>query len=257
MWGLPFLANIITPHVPIEWEKGLGKSALSFLAPEEKRCNDNNLQQAVDEIVARLNAAEPSPYAFKVFIVKSSTFNAFALPGGNIIVFSGLIEKAESPEALASVLAHEMQHVKKRHVTQKVIENSSTGLILSALSGDVTGSVLYGASAARTLASLSYSRQYEEEADESGMKMLIAADINPEQMIAMYEIMKKESGKTMIPKYISTHPELDDRISRLKKINELSKSVTHDYKGLSSDSNWEQIKKGCAARNPKISPRVP
>jgi len=121
--------------------------------------------------------------SFKVFVVKSSIFNAVALPGGNIVVFSGLLENAESPESLAAVLAHEMQHIKKRHVTKKIIEDSSTGLIISAVSGDVTGSMLYGAKIARTLAVLSYSRQDEEEADDEGMKMLIAANIDPEAMI--------------------------------------------------------------------------
>ena len=257
IWGLPLLVNVITPHVPLKWEKGIGESALNLLAPAEKRCTDTKLLQAVDEIVARLEKSDHSPYSFKVFIVKSSAFNAIALPGGNIIVFSGLIEKTESPEDLAAVLAHEMQHIKKRHATRKIIEDSSTGIIISALSGDVTGSMVYGASAARTLAALSYSRQYEEAADEGGMEMLIAADINPEEMIHMFTIMKKEKQNFKMPQYISTHPDLDDRISRLKIIVSRAKTGRHVYKELSSGSDWNQIKKACAACNPKISPCVP
>jgi len=119
IWGIPLLVKVITPHVPLEWEKGIGESALKFLAPEEIRCADEKIQQTINEIITRLNATDSSPYSFKVFVVKSSTFNAIALPGGNIIVYSGLIEKTGSPEALAAVLAHEMQHIKKRHVTKK------------------------------------------------------------------------------------------------------------------------------------------
>jgi len=249
IWGIPLLVRFITPHVPLKWEQGIGESMLKFMAPEEKRCADEKLRQAIDEIVTRLNASDPSPYTFKVFVLKSSTLNALALPGGNIIVFSGLIEKSESPEELAAVLAHEMQHIKKRHVTKKIIENSSTGIIISVLSGDVTGSMVYGANIARTLAVLSYSRQDEETADDGGMKMMIAANINPEEMIRMFQIMKEKNQNLKIPQYISTHPDLDNRISRLKIIIAQAKAGRHVYQGLSSDNNWNQIRKRCSETN--------
>lgn len=247
IWGIPLFVNIITPRVPLEWEKGIGESALKFLAPAEKRCTDKKLQQAIDEIVTRLNDADPSPRTFKVFVVKSSVFNAIALPGGNIIVYSGLIETTQSPEELAAVLAHEMQHIKKRHVTKKIIQDSSTGLIISALSGDVTGSMIYGVSVARTLAVLSYSRQDEEAADDGGMKMLIAANINPDAMVNMFDLMKGKNHPTIrMPHYISTHPDTDKRILRLKIIVARAKAERHVYQALSSENDWAQIKTGCS-----------
>lgn len=254
VWGIPFLVQVITPRVPLEWEKGMGESILNIMAPKERRCENQELQQAIDEIVARLNTSSPSPYSFKVYIVKSSVVNAIALPGGNIIVFSGLIDKTESPEALAAVLAHEIQHIKLRHATKKIIEDSSTGLILSALSGDLTGSMMYGISAARTLAVLSYSRQDEEAADDGGMKMMMAANLNPEDMIKLFKTIKDENKNIKIPKYISTHPDLDNRIADLKIMTAQAKAGGHVYQGLSSDSNWEQIKKGC---NETCRERIP
>jgi beta-barrel assembly-enhancing protease len=209
-----------------------GESILNILAPKERRCENQELQQAIDEIVVRLNTSSPSPYSFKVYIVKSSTVNAIALPGGSIIVFSGLIDKTESPEALAAVLAHEIQHIKLRHVTKKIIEDSSTGLILSALSGDLTGSMMYGISAARTLAVLSYSRQDEEAADDGGMKMMLAANLNPEDMIKLFKTIKDENKNIKIPQYISTHPDLDNRIADLKIITARAKAGGHVYEGL-------------------------
>lgn len=246
IWGIPLLAKTITPHIPLSWEKGMGESILSIMAPEERRCNDKELQQAIDEIVARLSAADPGPYSFKVFVVKSPVFNAVALPGGNIVVFGGLLEKTQSPESLAAVLAHEMQHIKKRHVTKRIIEDSSTGLIISAVSGDVTGSMLYGVKIAHNLAMLSYSRQDEEEADKGGMKMLLAANLDPEAMVHFFEIMKEEKQKFKIPQYLSTHPDLDERISQLKTIIAESKTNQHAYTKLSFDNNWNQIKKVCS-----------
>ena len=244
IWGIPLLAKAITPHIPLSWEKGMGESILSMVAPEEKLCNDKKLQQAIDEIVARLSAADPGPYSFKVFVVKSPIFNAVALPGGNIVVFGGLLEKTPSPEALAAVLAHEMQHIKKRHVTKRIIEDSSTGLIISAVSGDVTGSMLYGVKIAHNLAMLSYSRQDEEEADAGGMKTLLAANIDPEAMIHFFEIMKEKNHKFKMPQYLSTHPDLDERIARLKTIIAQAKTSRHNYVKLSAGNNWNQLKKG-------------
>jgi Zn-dependent protease with chaperone function len=249
IWGIPLLAKAITPHIPIEWEKGMGDSALSILAPEESRCHNQELQKAVDEIVARLSAADPDTYSFKVFVVKSPVFNAVALPGGNIVVFGGLLEKTESPESLAAVLAHEMQHIKKRHVTKRIIEDSSTGLIISAISGDVTGSMLYGIKIARNLAMLSYSRQDEEEADKGGMKMLLAANLDPDAMISFFEILKEKNAKFKMPQYLSTHPDLDERISRLKTVIAQANTSRSASIKLSAGNNWNQIKKGCTARN--------
>ena len=253
IWGIPLLAKTITPHIPLKWEKGMGDSALGFLAPEESRCNNQELQKAIDEIVTRLSVADPDPYSFKVFVVKSPVFNAVALPGGNIVVFGGLLEKAQSPEALAAVIAHEMQHVKRRHVTKRIIEDSSTGLIISAVAGDVTGSMLYGLKIARNLAMLSYSRQDEDEADAGGIKMLIAANLDPQAMISFFEIMKEKNSKFKIPQYLSTHPDTVERISRLKTIIDQANTNTHSYIKLSSDNNWNQIKKRCSiAAKPSV-----
>jgi beta-barrel assembly-enhancing protease len=245
VWGIPLLAKAITPHVPLEWEKGMGDSILSIVAPEDKRCNDKELQRSINDIVARLSATDPGPYSFKVFVVKSPIFNAVALPGGNIVVFSGLLEKTPSPESLAAILAHEMQHIKKRHVTKRIIEDSSTGLIISAVSGDVTGSMLYGVKIAHNLAMLSYSREDEEEADAGGMKMLLAANIDPEAMIHFFETMKEKNQKLKMPQYLSTHPDLDERISRLKTIIAQAKIGPHTYIKLYSGNNWNQLKKMC------------
>ena len=248
VWGIPLLAKAITPHVPVEWEEGMGQSALSFLAPEKDRCTDKELQQTIDEIVARLSAADPGSYSFNVFVVKSPIFNAVALPGGNIVVFGGLLEATQSPEALAAVLAHEMQHIKKRHVTKRILEDFSTGLIISAVSGDVTGSMLYGVKIAQNLAILSYSRQDEEEADAGGMKMLLAANIDPQAMISFFEIMKDKNSKFIMPQYLSTHPDTDERISHLKTIIARAKTSGQAYTKLAAGSNWNQLKKGCKVK---------
>ncbi len=246
LWGIPLAAEVFAPHIPLAWEQGMGRSALGVLAPEKSRCRDKALQEAIDEIVVRLHPHGSSPSDFKVVVVKSPIVNAIALPGGNIIVFSGLLEKMDSPESLAAVLAHEMQHIRKRHVTRRIIEDSSTGIMISALSGDVTGSMLYGMKIARNLAMLRYSRHEEDEADAEGLKMLMAANLDPEAAIRFYMMMKEKNRGLKIPQYLSTHPDLDQRISRMKTLISSLDTGHRVYTKLSAGNSWSQIRSGCA-----------
>jgi predicted Zn-dependent protease len=248
LWGIPLTAKIITPHIPMAWEKGLGASALNILAPEESRCQDPELERAIREMVERLKAVDDGPYAYRVFVTQSPIFNAVALPGGNIVIFRGLLEKTDSPEALAAVVAHEMQHIKNRHATQRIIKDSSTGLILSAISGDVTGALLYGAKAASNLAMLSYSRQDEEEADAAGIKMLIDARLDPAAMIRFFAVMEQHGGKSHLPQYLSTHPDMNERIERLKSLIRKAEKDRPAYTKLASGDNWNRIKKSCTPK---------
>jgi predicted Zn-dependent protease len=220
LWGIPLLAALVTPRVPVAWEETLGRSAVAYLAPPARRCGDPALGGAMDAIVARLvGAGPPSPYTMRVYVVNRPVVNALAAPGGHVVIFHGLLERTGTPEELAGVLAHELQHILRRHTTRAVIQDVGTGLLLMALTGDVTGPLAYGLEAARALGDLRYSRRNEEEADVEGMKMLLAARVNPAGMIAFFETMQKEEGAQ--PKalaYLSSHPMPAERIARLKAL---------------------------------------
>jgi predicted Zn-dependent protease len=92
---------------------------------------------------------------------------------------------------------------------------------------------------------LSYSRQDEEEADAGGIKMLIAANLDPQAMISFFEIMKEKNSKFKMPQYLSTHPDTTERISRLKTIIAQANTSPHAYTKLAAGNNWNQLKKGC------------
>jgi predicted Zn-dependent protease len=169
--------------------------------------------------------------------------NAFAAPGGHIVVFQGLIEESGSADELAGVLAHELQHVLKRHSTRMLVQHASTGLIISALTGDVSGAIAFGLEAARTLGALSYSRAMEEEADAEGLKMMTATGFDPDGMIAFFDTMQKRSGE--IPQfltYLSTHPSTEERIERLRRL--AAESRPFKIEPLPKH-NWNDIKKRC------------
>jgi len=175
--------------------------------------------------------------------VNDSTINAFAAPGGYIVLYRGLLEKTQTAEELAGVLAHELQHIFKHHVTQALIQHVSTGLLLAAITGDTSKATAYGLESARLLGILRYSRQSEEEADAAGMRMLLESGIDPKGMIAFYELLTKSTSETSsILKYLSTHPSTGDRIKNLKSLVEQSqpKSVK-----LLKGYDWSNIKKIC------------
>ncbi len=252
LWGIPALAAVVAPRVPVGWEEALGHSATRHLAPPELRCEDPRRQQALDSVVARLAAAVPrSPYTFHLYVVNRPEVNALAAPGGYIVVFRALLERTRTPEELAGVLAHEMEHVVERHATQAVIQHASTGLLLAALTGDMTGPLAYGLESARVLAQLQYSRRAEAQADEGGMKMLLRARIDPTGMIRFFqELVKDDKQPRAALRYLSTHPTTADRIEHLKG---LAAAASGPPVPLLPDADWDDVKTICrvsGARKP-------
>jgi predicted Zn-dependent protease len=137
-----------------------------------------------------------------------------------------------------------MQHVTQRHTTQAVIQHTSTGLLLAALTGDMTGPLAYGLQSARVLGQLQYSRRAEARADEEGLRMLEAARIDPAGMIRFFDTLVKEDRQPAnLLKYLSTHPNPVDRIERLKA---LVTKAPRPPVPLLPDTDWEDIKKICA-----------
>jgi len=245
LWGIPAVAGVIADRVPVAWEERLGAAVMADLAPPAQRCVDPAGTRALETITGALAAtASPTSYTFRVLLVDRPMINAFAAPGGYVVVFRGLLERTRRPEELAGVLAHEFQHVLHRHVTRAVVQDASTGLVLTALTGDVTGVLAYTLEAARTLGRLRYSRGAEDEADADGMRMLLRAGVDPEGMLAFYEMLRKESPQ--LPQslqYLSTHPTTEQRLERLRA---LAASAPRGSRPLLADADWEALQRICA-----------
>ena len=243
-WGIPLLAAFVAPRVPIAWEERLGSSVIEQLAPPKKRCEDQELRAAIDDVLKTLTAPLPShPFTLRVMVVNDSLVNALAVPGGSIVVFRGLLKRTRTPEEFAGVLAHEVQHVLQRHVMRALLQHASTGLLVVALTGDVSGAMAYGLEAARTLGTLQYSRVAEEEADREGMRMLLAAKVDPEGMITFLEGLKrKEEDPAGLLRYLSTHPATADRIERLRS---LAGPPGRPWIKLLPDSDWTALRERC------------
>jgi beta-barrel assembly-enhancing protease len=244
VWGIPAVAEIATTRVPVAWEVALGETAIAQLAPAGKRCADQERQRHIDAITGRLVQTLPEPrYPFRVTVVDNMAVNAFATPGGFIVVFRGLLDRTDTAEELAGVLAHEIQHVLHRDATRAILRQASTGILLAALLGDIGGVVAFGVESARVLGDLRHSREAEHAADRDGMRMLQAAAVDPEGMLAFFRGMRQLEGATpKAVRYLSTHPAAGDRLQALAA---LAAQPQPPPVKLLAGYDWEDVKKIC------------
>ena len=243
--AIPFVAAFMAARMPVSREERLGRRVFERLAPEEKRCSEPARMQRIDKILAALLSPLPQhAYKFRLFVVDDPTLNAFAAPGGTIVVFRGLLEATQTAEELAGLLAHEIGHTLERHSTQQLLQHAPTGVLVSALFGDASGATGFGLDGPRTLGLLRYGRSQEEEADVTGVALLISAKIDPAGTISFFEAMKKNSGSLT---YLSTHSATENRSERLKSLAALSGERPAR---LLPTYNWKDIRRICPATDP-------
>jgi predicted Zn-dependent protease len=251
-WGLPAFATLVARWVPVSWEVRLGDAVVEHLVPAEDRCDDPILQQRLDDLVSVLIAESRSPYIFKLLVADDDTLNAFAAPGGTIVILRGLLKRTSRPEELAGVISHEIQHIVQRHSTRAILHHASAGVLVGALTGDVSGVAAFGLDAARNLGLLRYSRGNEDEADEAGMRMILAAGLDPAGMIAFYDLLAREAPT--LPRalqYLSTHPASADRVARLRR---LAEGAGAPRISLGSADEWTPLTMRCRAEPSPVSP---
>jgi len=145
--------------------------------------------------------------------------NAFAVPGGSLYVFTGLLMAADNEAELAGVWGHESGHVVARHSARQMVDAMGLETVLGIALGQNPNQLaqLAGALAAKG-ALLSYSRQDEDEADEYGARYASAAGYDPHGLITFFEKLKKmEGNQPAFAKYLSDHPLTEDRITHLQR----------------------------------------
>lgn len=240
LWGIPALADRVAARVPARWEAQLGQSVMEDLHRQAEWCGDPKLT-ALDEITETLTKSwTPSPYTFHVTVAGDPMINALAAPGGYIVVFRGLLEKTRAPEELAGVLAHEIQHVFHRDSTKGLIREMSLRTLLNVATGGAGTTPL---AAASVLARLRYSREAEAAADRDGMRMILAAHLDPQGMIRIFQTLKQEAGQSpRALEYLSTHPDIDSRIAELER---LAREATYTPVPLLPGVPWDVIAHSC------------
>ncbi len=217
----------VANQVPQSWEREIGDKLFLQVKAEYKLIEDSALIAELTQTLQPLvNAVGDTSFHFKFYIANNPTMNAFAMPGGNVVIHSGIIQKAASWEELMGVLAHELSHCTQRHHVRSIISNLGIYVVLSSFVGDASAIMGTLAQASGSLTSLKTSREYETESDETGWEYLLKAKINPEGMIGMFKKLQKEYPEDKdteeLTSLVSSHPAIGERIELLsKKKNEL------------------------------------
>ena len=215
--SLPIVAGYAAARVPASVEDSLGSAVAEQMAQSIPggKCEDAELKKQLEAVLSSLDhAARPHPYTFRIHIVNNKIVNAFAAPGGHIVIFTGLLEKTERTEELAGVLAHEMQHVLKRHATKALFQQLSAYMLLSVVTG---GNVSGVARIADSVIQTTYSRASEREADEAGQALLIKALIDPSGLSDFLKKLDKEGAAVPgILRYVASHPLTGERLRYLE-----------------------------------------
>lgn len=210
---IPWLASVLTKSFPISYEEKIGNQVYASLK------NDLNIDEKktfiINEFYNELHFN--SAYDVKISVVKSDVTNAFALPGGRIVVFDKLINGMTSYTELAALLSHEFTHVEERHTLRSLFRQLGASAFLSLLVGDAGAVSAVLINNADNLRSLSYSRSLEKEADENGLQLLTQRGIDCSGFTNLFLLLKKESGKEEPSEWISSHPNLDNRIDNIKQ----------------------------------------
>ncbi|MDD5309006.1 MAG: M48 family metallopeptidase [Deltaproteobacteria bacterium] len=240
LWVIARAADAVPPSFEVE----LGRAAAGQILAGTPACTDPAMNRAVREIGTRLvGAMGASPYAFRVRVLDSKEVNAFALPGGYVFVNRGLLELASSGDELAGVMAHELEHVLRRHSVRNLARQAGLSLVLAAVAW--SGSDLQGflMSNAAGLASMSFSRDQEEEADARGLELMARAGLDPSGLPRFLARLEAEEGKLgPLLTFISDHPASRDRVKALDAM--IAAAPRAAVKPLAA--RFDEAKKTCA-----------
>jgi len=209
---LPWVAQFALDHFPKKYEVQIGEEMYKG-SVQGKQLNSEAGKQATLFLKALIDSSE---YPVQVDVVHSKEVNAFALPGGHIIVYDGILHSMNSYEELAALLGHEYAHVKLRHSTRNILRQASITILLYSLMGDVSGLGAYVLQNAASLNNLQYSRELEKEADVEGYQLMQQKQVDASGMLHLFETLKK-SAAPQVPPFLSTHPTTDERITFAKE----------------------------------------
>lgn len=213
--------EFFTPSV--KSEKEMGREFAEEAAKKLKLVEEPEIIEYVTRIGSRIvEAAQPMSYRFRFHVVKSPTMNAFAVPGGHIYLYSGLLLKARHAGEIAGVIAHELAHVKHRHMAQMVGKGTLVSLATLAAIILARGepAAAAGAMGAGAALQLSFTRELEQEADRFGLFYMYQAGYDPHGLLDFFDTMVREQRFSMsqVPPYLLTHPLSSERMAQIENL---------------------------------------
>ena len=214
--------NFVDPQT----EAKLGAQAFAQVKAESAISRDPQANERVARIAKRIIGANALGGDWEFVVINENQQNAFALPGGHIAVYSGMMQLAQGDAELATVLAHEIGHVIAHHAAERISRSemveAGAGALGAILGGVAPGSqqaigALLGAGAHYGI-ELPFSREQEYEADEIGLTLMARAGYDPREAIQFWQRMQAQASGAKTPEFLSTHPITENRIARLNEL---------------------------------------
>jgi Zn-dependent protease with chaperone function len=243
-FGVPLAADRLTPLVPQAFERRLGGVADGQVKTlfGGKVCDNAAGQAAFTRLMTELREAAGLDTSVQAAVLATPIPNAFALPGGKVYLLNGLLAKAENPDEIGGVLAHELGHLKHRDGTRNLIYNGGSSFLIGLLFGDITGSsaLIF---ASRSLVTASYSRDAEQNADTFSIEVMHKLG-RPTK--AMGELLFRITGNEADrgPSILANHPLSEDRLARMTKEDRPPSGPP-----LLSADEWTSLKAICSSSN--------
>ena len=246
---LPAMAAQLAEMIPPDREVAFGKTVRGQVErvfgadnTDDLLCEDPKGQAALAVMTERVLGEATVPYEdLSVVVFDHGLVNAFALPGGHVVLFRGLINEAEHPDEVAAVLAHEIGHVAARDPTRIALQTAGSAGLLGLVLGDFAGGTI-ALALANQFINASYTQDAEINADAYAHERLEAAGLPPEALATMFERLRDKYGDTEgLMSHFSSHPRLTDRIAAANEASD------HDHSGPPSlsDAQWADLRGIC------------
>ncbi len=220
-------------------EQKLGELFWDVFKNSEKEIKTTHVVNTIDSMVTKIcKANKIDKSKLKIHVLNKDEINAFALPNGHLIIYSGLILNSDNQEELAGVICHEIAHIELKHVMKKLGKEIGLSVLISMTTGNSGAEVIK--ETARMLSSTAFDRSLEKDADIKAVDYLLNANVNPEPFANfLYKLSENENEVTQYLTWVSTHP---DSKERAEYIIEYSKDKTADYQQILANKTWLNLK---------------
>lgn len=215
VYGVPAAADVVARRTSPSVERTMGEQSLATLdriALEPSKLPPARQQQLTARFTALVTAMAPDAgYVLQFRAGPAVGPNAFALPGGTVVLLDELVALAQHDDEIVAVLAHEVGHLEERHTLRQVLQTSAAGVLLAAVVGDVVSATSIAAALPATVLNASYSRAFEREADRFGFAALDRLGVDRGHFSRLLTRIEQKEGGSKLPGWISTHPRPDER----------------------------------------------
>ncbi|HRO71353.1 MAG TPA: M48 family metallopeptidase [Chitinophagaceae bacterium] len=210
---VPWAAERMSKSISISTEEQFGNAVYDALLVSAR--DDRGSGELLNEFFRAMKIE--TPYNIRLTVVDSDIVNAFALPGGHIVVYTGLLDQLQSYPELAALLSHEFTHVNNKHATRSIFRQLGSRIFLGLLLGNFGSVTTVLIDQAERFKSLKYSRSLEKEADMEGLAILVARKIDPAGFSALFSRLKNAAGEQALPEFLASHPDIDNRIAYIRE----------------------------------------